>query len=320
MLIVTRDDIDVSEQGGGVLRGNLKHKTAYVESGKLAITFDGVDTALRYVKTNMPKAQQHRSSVDKGSSSGRGFHAFETYSEALETFLEHPERIRDFSEKDLKLGGGDSAGLKLEYGVTGDFIDIDRYLSGEPDCFGSLVNGQPRGQRANIVLNNSWPSQVKAGDVQQRSKRILRLIDWLEQQGIRCKITAVESSDQQHVETAVKQFDQPLDINAVAIVSHPEWLRRIMFRVAEHSPDLAYGYGHAIEFERHVLRNPETVQSDDKSAINIFVGNGRNNIDDEFDDLEERIASLLDETADRHEIIKLAYDQQPLLLVNLGGY
>jgi len=301
MLFVENKLVDVRHQSPTYIVGLTKTETMYINKSKSIAQFDGVDTALRYVQKHMPKAKSHASSSSRGSSGS--WSAFKSYDECIDTFTHHPEKVRTFTEKDTQLGGGDADGLQVNYDVTGDFIDIDRVITGQPENFGSMYDGKPRGKRVYFIIGGSWNCSVKQESINLRSKRLVRLIDWLEMQGIRTQILAVDSTNEGHVEVMVKHFDDPVNLNDIAVVSHSDWLRRIVFRIQEYGIGLSANYGSSTVFNV-MMRDrfkPSQLKDYDPNAIYIYVGNYAPVINSEFDHAEKRLTAILNPSDENHD-------------------
>lgn len=217
-----------------------------------------------------------------------------SYASALDTFTNDPSKVRNFDETDLDLTGGDS-GLLLIHDVVGDTVDMGRYITGEPECMMSLTDGTPRGRRVRILFNLAAPSFVEADDMASAQKRITRLVDALEAKNVRVAMVGVASSTPDHTEIVTKQYHEPLDLNAIAVATHPSFFRRLVFRVIEYSPTFDSGYGRAKDFGGAITMNPEIIKSDDLAELTLYIGYDYSNTDHQFDVLETKLTEALAE-------------------------
>lgn len=287
--MLNEHEIRVDELHPGVVVGEVgsKHpKLNYLHPETLTILADGLDNFLNFVKTEMPKAKMGGSS----SRTGRGdFNAFDTYKEAMETFLTRPESVIEFDPSEMRIKDESESGSVVNYDVVGDYIDMGRYMEGIPEAWGSMRMGNARNRRVNIMVNTSQAHYVNHKDILRRGERVLRLVDALEAGGVRTELTVMESAKTNHVEVLLKRHDEPLTISDLAVASHPEFLRRIIFRVIEHSKTFDFGYGSSIELSKAVDANPSVLQSDLNDEMNIYIGNNLegSEIDDKFDKLEK---------------------------------
>jgi hypothetical protein len=284
------------EIGDNYLVAPIKTRTeGLTKERELLGKFNGLNALFEYQQTHQAEARREKSSDDHNRS---GFQHFNSFKEAVDTYLKNPKSILDFTEADAQIEGGDASGKSLVYDVTGDIIDISRFLEGEPECMASLTNGNPRNKRVNIIMNLSWAASVDKSVINTRAMRIVRLVDWLESQGIRTQVVGLDSCDCYHLEVIVKHFDEPLDLNDIAITGHSDFLRRVMFRFSEYSETWHRGYGHPATLQNYY--SPEKFQSEYNEEFTVFIdGNGRHfssdteHVDNAFDKFETNLAEAL---------------------------
>ena len=142
------------------------------------------------------------------------------------------------------------------YDLSGECVDVGRYLSGEPECFITEVSTGESNSRpvVKIVANLAASGSVSTHSLIVRGAAIVAAIDILEALGRRVEAWIAKGSattrsggniHETHV--LVKSAGQPLDIDRLAFaVAHPACLRRLCFSVMEqrgHFPDSTYPYG-----------------------------------------------------------------------------
>lgn len=288
--MIDQHEINVDKSGVGFTVGKLpqRHGTfTYLEHEAQVCLFDGLDTMLSFVEREMPTALEGKSSDKRDRDD---FNAFNNYAEALETFRDHPEKVVEFDPSELRIKDDSEAGNTVDYDVVGDYIDMGRYLEGIPESWGSMHNGNARNRRVNIIINITQMWNIHHKDITHRGERILRLVDALEAGGVRTQIEGVESNECGHTEVILKRHEEPLTITDLAVVAHPEFLRRIIFRINEYSATWDWGYGSAVKLSDALNRAPETLHSDTNDEMNIFIDSnmrGREYIDEQFDKLEK---------------------------------
>jgi len=268
--------------------GKAAKATKLLKKGERISIFDGVNTALNYVKEYLPTPGANDSSDNRGE--GR-FNAFNSFNEAMDTFLNNPTSLVKYERGEMNPTDFHEQGNDIEYDVTGDYIDVGRVLEGVPEHFGQLHNGNPRNRRVRLIVNVGHLHYVNAPDILHRSERIIRLVDMLESAHIRTEIIGVYSSDNSHTEITVKRFDESLVIEDVAVVTHPEFPRRIMFRISEYSDTLSYGYGQST----HLNNGVDYFKSMFNDELTVYIeGNieGKD-IDKKFDQLEKDLEEEL---------------------------
>ena len=244
----------------------------------------------------MAECSKRERKGDSSDDTGRGdFQKFSSYEEAVNVFLSDPSSIANFDESDENLKSSDSSGNSIEYDLTGDFIDIGRFVEGIPEVFGNMVDGNSRGKRMKILMNGMFSWHVNQKDINHRALRIKRLVDWLETNGVRSEITTLFSSDNWHCELVVKRFDEVFDINQVAISSDSDFFRRLQFRFAEYSETLnPYRYGSPVDFWNSFRK--ENFRSEYNQEMSLVVGGNTDsyNIDSEFDRIEKSISDAIE--------------------------
>lgn len=289
--MIDQHEINVLESGDGYVIGELpkdNDKFYYLKREALVCLFDGVDNALEYITKRMPKPKRDKSSSKQGS--GGDFNAFNSYEEAMDTFRNHPEKVVEFDPAELRIKDESESGQQVNYDVVGDYIDMGRYMEGIPESWGAMRMGNARNRRVNILvnINHVWSTSHK--DITRRGERILRLVDALEAGGVRTQVVGIESNQCGHTEILLKRHEEPLTISDLAVVGHPEFLRRIVFRINEHSKTWDYGYGSARVFSDVIDAKPELIHSDSNDEMNIVIDSSMRsipNIDQIFDQLEK---------------------------------
>lgn len=293
--INVRDLHDV-KRGKGYYVGKLneQHKIfTYLKANALVFNTDSVQATFRVFEELKWKPERGKSS-DTDKSNNRDFYFFRNLREAIDVYTKNPKQVRSFKEEDIKLSSEENIGKEIQYGVTGDYVDVGRFLDGEPECFGVAYNGNPSGLQATILFNVSTPWYVDENLLNHRAARMLRLVDWMETQGVRCQIRAIESTECAHMDIRVKSFEDAVDMNALAVATHSDFLRRIAFLVAEQSPTYESGYGNATIYTNAMMNN---YKADPDNGLTIFITEiGRvdiQSIDAQFDLLRDKITDLL---------------------------
>lgn len=285
--MISQNDIKVVDSGSGYVIGELpqKHKhLTYMRPSALVVLADGVDNLLNMVAEKMPDAAREKSSASTGRTE---FNAFDTYDEALTTFRTEPQKVVSFNPAELTIKDSNEAGSQVEYDVTGDYIDMGRFMEGIPEVMGSMRNGNSRNRRVNITINLNYSAWVNHSAILHRGERILRLVDALEAGGVRTSLVGIESTQCGHTEVILKRHEEPLTISDLAVVTHPEFLRRIVFRINEHSKTWQDGYGSSVAFSDALV--PEIIEGDNINELDILVDtniSGIQTINNLFDQLE----------------------------------
>lgn len=294
-------DLDNVTHGPGFYTGKLRHGHEvldYLSRDALVLTTNSVKAVFTAINHMNWKPAREESSNEQGTRNG--FYTFNSLREAVDTYNSKPESIRTFTEEAIKLTAEESVGKEVRFDVVGDYIDIGRFLDGEPECFGVAHQGNPSGLYTTIIMNLSAVAHVTAEAMNHRQARILRLVDWMESQGVRCQIRGFISTACSHMDIRVKDFDEAVDMNALAVVSHGDFLRRINFVVDEQSDTWTWGYGSPRVFSSYMNKH---YKADPADGLTVFIGDqshsNKDDIDKSFDTLRDKITELIESPQNR---------------------
>jgi hypothetical protein len=135
----------------------------------------------------------------------------------------------------------------VSYDVDGDWVDIGRLLTGEPECCGAWqVQGDDRSDKViKIIANVSVSWKVRQETIFARGAACLAAVDILESLGKRVELwVSIGINDYRsgHSETHLlaKPASQPVDTDRLAFVlCHADMFRRILFahmEINNHNP------------------------------------------------------------------------------------
>lgn len=137
---------------------------------------------------------------------------------------------------------------EFAWDVTGEFVDVGKYLTGEPECFGSEAETGERtaGRVVSIRLNACVSCAVSADTIAARGIAVLCAVDLLESCGTRVEVVVSTGSDGAGTRVdgnvTVKRPGEQVDADRLAFaVAHPSFFRRLGFRFLElygHNPSL----------------------------------------------------------------------------------
>jgi hypothetical protein len=272
--------------------------------GSLFVAFESVPALFRAIKQQGWTPQNAMASDIPGDGT---YLVFDSLEEAHNVFQNEPWRIRQFSQKDDNLRAEDNPGNDVFFDVTGDYLDIGRHMEGDPDDFGNSIMGNPSRVFADIRVNIAAAKWTTAEYIMQKQKRILRLVDWLEQFGIRTRVRALLFTDAASIIVTVKEHHDPFDLNHLAVVMHPDFMRRTCLLIMEQSKTWQFGYGDAVDYDDRQLTS---TYADPDDGISIYVGgympyapddtpfgytydNDLSKLDEDFDRIEKTIAKMM---------------------------
>lgn len=134
--------------------------------------------------------------------------------------------------------------------VTGDFVDVGRFCSGDPE---NMVRWEDRPQSKRIVriaVNMCVSAGVSAQTIRWSGACLLALVDRLEMEGVQCEIDMIfgikgVGNGQMVCAVNLKTAGEPLWIDRMAFhMAHPSSLRRLMFSYLENqSPERVRIFG-----------------------------------------------------------------------------
>jgi hypothetical protein len=284
------------------IKGTLVSEYA---DGRIFANFASIPDLFRTIEAEKWKPR-HSMSSDARNADGE-YVVFKSLQEAHDVFLNGPWRVRQFSQKDDRLRLEDNPGNDVFFATTGDYLDIGRYLEGEPEAFGNSIMGNPARVFAEINVNLAAAKWTTTKYMMQKQKRLLRLVDWLETYGIRCHVRCSVVTSVGEFSVTVKEAQDPFDLNHLAVAMHPDFLRRTVLLVFEQSKNWTFGYGDAVEYDDVALRS---TFADPEDGFTVYVGgympyaktdtpkgysyeNDLKKLDKDFDNIEQEIARLI---------------------------
>ena len=163
-----------------------------------------------------------------------------------------PEGLRKAEALASKITGivaGQMPVQEIMYAVSGNYVDIGRYLEGDPECFGyledteNLINA-PMGKIVRIGVNVAVSAAVDKFTIERRGAAILAVTKLLELVGRSVTVDTIWASSDSGggkttnvVKTHVKKSGENLSPESLAFaIAHPAYLRMFQFRFQELMP------------------------------------------------------------------------------------
>ena len=134
---------------------------------------------------------------------------------------------------------GRSTGYTTEFNVTGDFIDVGDFLSGVPECWGSVIEEPKAMKQATVLIDCMAHCGINAGDIENRGSAIISMIDQLRESGHYLSITIASYFKDVHNGISIApsitfETDNGYSRDVLAFcIAHPGMLRRMFFGVLE---------------------------------------------------------------------------------------
>lgn len=132
---------------------------------------------------------------------------------------------------------------EIRYDVTGDVLDIGRYVNGEPEDFMYMADSEdwsqaPQPRFVRIVYNMGMLGHVNRISPFIRGAAMLAVVTMLERRNVRCAIDLVAiDSQNSEIRIHAKEFNEPLQLDKFAfLMAHRSAHRRFNFAIREHFP------------------------------------------------------------------------------------
>lgn len=286
------EDVTLGQVYDGHLKTVVEEYCPGMRSGCSVLSASNITSFMEYLQKHCPTPKRDRESSSSGSDGT--FHKFHSYEEAMDTFTLRPHTLQKFDPLDERLALPKKNSNEINFDVTGDFFDMGRVLEGVPEAWGTFEDTNPRNLFATVVVNLTAVCYIKAETLMQRSFRLQRLVNWLENQHIRVQVKALQTSQCGHLEIGVKKFEQYLDLDAVAVIGHTDFFRRLLFRFDEYSPTWQYGYGTPMQINKGNLKLPKRFAEEKGIFLFTDIQPTPEAVDAAFDLAEARILDVLE--------------------------
>lgn len=224
-MLLPRDWAELKKDGD-VFAGWVKRTlTGRDEDRRPAIVAPNIRSFVDYVSQHKPK---------KGSStytSNDGWYGTRSLDQAIDLFRNKRHELlpKGFQQKYIK--NVNANGIDVEYNVTGDYLDMGRYMSGEPEAFGTNINGDLTGKVIRVYINASVSASYNAEDIMLGAEKLAEVINALYVSGARVSTTFMSAEETQWIEVKLNDFGDPLDPVDLVAVASPSFIRRLCFAV-----------------------------------------------------------------------------------------
>lgn len=224
-MLLPRDWAELKKDGD-VLAGWVKKTlTGRDEDRRPAIVAPNINALVDYVSKHIPK---DGSSIEVGDKEWYGTASLDG---AIDLFRNNRSGLLPKGFKQHKINNVHSLGIDVEYNVTGDYLDIGRYMSGEPEVFGTNINGDLTGKVVSVYINASVSASYDAEDVMLGAEKLAEVINALYVSGARVSTTFMSAEETQWIEVKLNDFGDPLNPVDLVAVASPSFIRRLCFAV-----------------------------------------------------------------------------------------
>lgn len=157
-----------------------------------------------------------------------------------------PELDQQLSDLDDKLGQEmPEESWHPHFDVAGGMVDVDRFLSGEPECmidWHSEMTDQGK-RHVRILVNTSKACGISTSAIIKNGVTICALINQLHKMGYGIELETVNGiaarsggTARLTIFTTIKQSADQLDLGQILFcLAHPSFLRRFIFCVMDHT-------------------------------------------------------------------------------------
>lgn len=252
----------------GVSLSSLQPKTVHIEDGciygllqdenqrghfeenQLVAFFDSPYYAIKMAESIVQVSPaQHWNELERHGDSAsevrsdNSFTIFPTFEDAAQALLYHPSKLYQVEYDNELISELESPGNQICFDVAGDYLDVSKFLEGKPECFGNSSEGKITTRYADIIINPATSWNIKPTTILGCAKVASSLVEWLEFNNIRCRVTGIYTSSCVHHEIKLKDYHDKLNENDIKVFCSPDYLRRIDFALTEVSPTFSSGYG-----------------------------------------------------------------------------
>ena len=214
------------------------------------LIFDnGIPEVIKYLKNS-----KYSTSKSKSHSNSYEFTGTNTFKEAFEyLYTGLHDNIIDINKikntiQDTITTLTSQNKTRILYDVTGDYLDIGRFVCCDPECFGSIIDSIEPTETVIVRFNIAVSSGIDKTLIRNRGAMALAIIELLQNMG---KYVELDIFDQTHIgqnpfeETINRNcfhFQISIKINVTNyysyglltfILTHPSMLRRIIFAISE---------------------------------------------------------------------------------------
>lgn len=217
---------------------------------KNEMIFDTLWEFLNFVESPVTTHKLGRASIEQPSSSWNGYATVAQAAQMGREGWEEGVKLADeFSVELSNAVSGKMLEPEVHWDVTGDWLDVGRYVTGEPEVFGEMIETEYERTAyppkvIHIVVNVCASSGVSEDVIKRRGAAVAALVKALELKGRRCKIDVVapnnggRSGRTFYLTIAAKPAEEPMQLNKlVFLMAHPSMLRRLIFSAWEHADE-----------------------------------------------------------------------------------
>jgi hypothetical protein len=237
----------------GVMHGWMKKRLTDDDSVKRpAVVASSIEAFVEYVEKHKPKRG------DSISEWGAGWAGTNSLEEAIDLFHNNRAELMPDDFKRQRMQHTHNPGTDVVFDATGDYLDMGRYMSGEPEVFGTNTNGDLTNRVIQVYINASVRAKYHAVEVATGAEKIAEVINALYESGAKVSTTFMSAEETQWIEVKLNEFGEPIDPVDLIAVTHPGFIRRLCFAVNDyHGIDNDGTIVDVLEKHRNILSHGE---------------------------------------------------------------
>lgn len=249
---------------------------------------------LEYVE----KCEPSRTARIYSRNSSQKIYDYDDNSKGTRTFADAIKLARegwDTGIEQLQLTDGEltNVGIIASPNVTGSYVNMESYLTGEPlDMFELQDEREYNLPELTIYAHMDYAGGVNLKKAMRFCQSMIHVVNEM-QSTHNVKLVVRNNDHQRETETRcdviVKDINERFVLNNVAFAFHPAFLRRLWFKYIESKECIAYGYGRAISHPKFV----ENIKKDEKgNKVLILPSLDGLNTDGSFDMSHKDVVKL----------------------------
>lgn len=250
-------------------------------------TFDNLSQYAGFIDS----VKDQTGSQNSSQTGGFGWSGTDTFEEALDLILrpnlEPPAKIKaavdDIEGKirnNLKKKGliTDWIAESYHYDVEGIEIDIAKLIEGDPECY-LKPNLKYKDHFYDLHINFAVNAGISVDTQIEALSKVVSVVTQLEKRDYKIRLFATgvfkdsgRGNQSLILSTMIKRYDDFIDINKIARIMYPSFLRRVGFKFLEvtFGKDLVSGYGQAVSSLKSVVILDNTLN--EEKLMNKIVG------------------------------------------------
>lgn len=240
------------------------------------------------------------------------FRGTKTFEEALKLAregwkegLDGLEYYEDIAYRDYAIKEANNM-WDVSLNVSGAYVDIGSYLEGVPECMCDFV-AKDINKFADVIINPSCSCWVKKETMFKRGREILKLIDVLEKNHIKTRVSTlnifctgdINEGDRYIVKVLIKDYNELLDQNRIVFpLCNVSFVRRFSFASLELEKDIRGDFGCPIGgygCPGNIEKLPEEMWKSDYTNTHTFLFDDINRTEQDIKEVKKQVQNMVEQ-------------------------